>query len=74
MSSQRTPHPFEADRALCIGSRESTHVGRPCTFIRLVGCHLRCTWCDSTYTFKGGEWWNLDQIMTKVAELGPKVG
>ena len=48
---------------------ESTHVGRPCTFIRLTGCHLRCTWCDSTYTFKGGDWWTLDQIMEKVSEL-----
>ena len=52
---------------------ESTHVGRPCTFIRLVGCHLRCTWCDSTYTFKGGDWWDLDQIMNQVAELGPRL-
>ena len=34
---------------------ESTHAGRPCVFIRLTGCNLRCTWCDSAYTFTGGE-------------------
>jgi 7-carboxy-7-deazaguanine synthase len=52
---------------------ESTHVGRPCTFIRLTGCHLRCTWCDSTYTFQGGDWWSLDQILDRVSELGPRL-
>jgi 7-carboxy-7-deazaguanine synthase len=52
---------------------ESTHVGRPCTFIRLTGCHLRCTWCDSTYTFKGGSWWSLEKILARVAELGPRL-
>jgi 7-carboxy-7-deazaguanine synthase len=52
---------------------ESTHVGRPCTFVRLAGCHLRCTWCDSTYTFKGGDWWTQDEILDRVLELGPKL-
>jgi 7-carboxy-7-deazaguanine synthase len=33
---------------------ESTFVGLPCLFIRLAGCNLRCTWCDSTFTFTGG--------------------
>ena len=52
---------------------ESTHVGRPCTFVRLTGCHLRCTWCDSTYTFKGGDWWTLNEVMSKVADLGVRL-
>ena len=34
---------------------ESTHAGRPCTFVRLTGCPMRCVWCDSEYTFTGGE-------------------
>jgi len=33
---------------------ESTHVGKPCLFIRLTGCNLRCGWCDSEFTFSGG--------------------
>ena len=32
---------------------ESTHAGRPCVFVRLTGCNLRCRWCDSEYTFTG---------------------
>lgn len=33
---------------------ESTHAGKPCVFIRLTGCNLRCRWCDSVFTFTGG--------------------
>ena len=45
---------------------ESTHAGRPCTFIRLTGCPMRCTWCDSEYTFTGGEHLSIDDVMTQV--------
>lgn len=45
---------------------ESTHAGRPCTFVRLTGCPMRCTWCDSEYTFTGGDHFSLDQIMDQV--------
>jgi 7-carboxy-7-deazaguanine synthase len=34
---------------------ESSHAGRPCSFVRLTGCPMRCVWCDSEYTFTGGE-------------------
>ena len=34
---------------------ESTWTGKPCVFVRLAGCNLRCNWCDSEFTFKGGE-------------------
>ena len=72
-SSQERPTRLKLIELYASVQGESTHVGRPCTFIRLVGCHLRCTWCDSTYTFKGGDWWDLDQIMNQVAELGPRL-
>src|SRR3954467_4382648 len=49
---------------------ESTHAGRPCSFVRLTGCPMRCTWCDSEYTFTGGEHFTLDAILDKVREFG----
>ena len=33
---------------------ESTHAGRPCVFVRLTGCNLRCKWCDTEYAFYEG--------------------
>ena len=49
---------------------ESTHAGRPCSFVRLTGCPMRCTWCDSEYTFTGGERVSIDDVMLKVREYG----
>ena len=49
---------------------ESTHAGRPCTFVRLTGCPMRCTWCDSEYTFTGGEHFTIDQIMQQIQDFG----
>ena len=45
---------------------ESTHAGRPCAFIRLTGCNLRCRWCDSEYTFTGGERMSIDDVVARV--------
>ena len=52
---------------------ESTHAGRPCTFVRLTGCPMRCTWCDSEYTFTGGEHVSIDDVMQEVHSLGCKL-
>ena len=49
---------------------ESSHAGRPCVFVRLTGCNLRCTWCDSEYTFSGGERMSLDEVVARVASYG----
>lgn len=52
---------------------ESTHAGRPCTFVRLTGCPMRCVWCDSEYTFTGGEHVSIDNIMDQVNAFGCKL-
>jgi 7-carboxy-7-deazaguanine synthase len=49
---------------------ESTHAGRACVFVRLTGCNLRCVWCDSEYTFAGGERMSLDEVIEKVTSYG----
>lgn len=49
---------------------ESTHTGRPCTFVRLAGCPMRCTWCDSEYTFTGGDHFSIEQVMDQVRAFG----
>jgi 7-carboxy-7-deazaguanine synthase len=49
---------------------ESTWAGLPCTFVRLTGCPLRCVWCDTEYSFHGGEKMSLDDIVARVDEIG----
>jgi 7-carboxy-7-deazaguanine synthase len=49
---------------------ESTHAGRPCSFVRLTGCPMRCVWCDSEYTFTGGDHLSIDQVMEQVRAFG----
>ncbi|MBX6358968.1 radical SAM protein [Pseudacidobacterium ailaaui] len=50
---------------------ESSHAGRPCIFVRLAGCNLRCSWCDSEYTFNGGHKLSEEQILTEIEKLAP---
>lgn len=52
---------------------ESSHAGRPCSFVRLTGCPMRCVWCDSEYTFTGGERQSFEQIFAKLDEYGCKL-
>ena len=49
---------------------ESSHAGRPCAFVRLTGCPMRCVWCDSEYTFTGGEHFSFKDIFAKLDEYG----
>ncbi len=50
---------------------ESSFNGLPCIFVRLAGCNLRCTWCDSEYTFSGGEKMSAAEIEAEVERLAP---
>ncbi|MGI9037030.1 MAG: radical SAM protein [Pyrinomonadaceae bacterium] len=45
---------------------ESSHAGRPCAFVRLTGCPMRCVWCDSVYTFTGGTRKTFDEIFAEL--------
>lgn len=49
---------------------ESTHAGRPCTFIRTTGCNQRCSWCDTSYAYHGGVETPLDALYAQVAAFG----
>jgi 7-carboxy-7-deazaguanine synthase len=48
---------------------ESSFAGLPCIFVRLAGCNLRCTWCDSEYTFTGGKKMLQEEVEAEVARL-----
>lgn len=49
---------------------ESTFAGLPCVFVRVTGCPLRCTWCDTAYAFYDGDEMSLDQILHRVRTYG----
>ena len=45
---------------------ESTFVGLPCVLVRLTGCQMRCTWCDTEYSFYEGAWMRVDDVIAEV--------
>ncbi len=49
---------------------ESSYAGQPCVFVRLTGCPLRCTWCDTDYAFYGGHGPSIDEVLAKVHAYG----
>lgn len=53
---------------------EGPFSGEPSVFVRLAGCNLRCAWCDSEYTFQGGEKMSLEEVLAEVRRLAPAAG
>lgn len=53
---------------------ESSFAGLPCIFVRLAGCNLRCRWCDSEYSFKGGTKMSLEEVEAEISRLMPGGG
>ncbi len=49
---------------------ESTHAGRPCVFVRLTACDLRCSWCDTPYAFTEGRKMSVDEVLERVDSYG----
>jgi 7-carboxy-7-deazaguanine synthase len=46
---------------------ESTRAGLPCVLVRLTGCQMRCSWCDTAYAFYEGSWRSVDEVVAEVA-------
>jgi 7-carboxy-7-deazaguanine synthase len=51
---------------------EGTRAGLPCIFVRLTGCNLRCTWCDTAYAFHGGKKMSVEEVLARVDELASR--
>jgi 7-carboxy-7-deazaguanine synthase len=51
---------------------ESRHAGRPCAFVRLTGCNLRCGWCDTAYAFEGGEATTVGDVLRALERFGER--
>ena len=49
---------------------ESTHAGRPCVFVRLTACDLRCSWCDTPYAFHEGQKMTVEDVLGRVRAYG----
>ena len=53
---------------------ESTYAGMPCVFVRFTGCNLRCSWCDTEYSFYGGNKMTPEQVFDEIARIASPCG
>ncbi|MDR3213621.1 MAG: 7-carboxy-7-deazaguanine synthase QueE [Azoarcus sp.] len=65
--SRQTASPLRVSEIFASLQGESTRAGLPTVFVRLTGCPLRCTWCDTEYAFRGGELLDLQAVLDDVA-------
>lgn len=61
------------DEIFCSIQGEGSRRGRPCTFVRLTGCPLRCRWCDTAYAFHGGQEMDVDTVLERVGHFLPRL-
>ena len=61
---------LRVNEIFCSIQGESTFAGRPCVFVRLTGCDLRCTWCDTTQAFTEGRTRSVDDVVLEVKAYG----
>ena len=57
---------MKVNEIFCSIQGESTFAGLPCVFVRLTGCNLRCSYCDTKYAYKEGEEKSINEIIKKV--------
>jgi 7-carboxy-7-deazaguanine synthase len=72
MPTQSRQHTLRITEIFYSLQGEARDAGKPTVFIRLTGCPLRCTYCDSEYAFFGGEWIHFDQILEQVSSYRTK--
>src|SRR5574340_1321596 len=61
---------LKVNEIFCSIQGESSHAGFPCVFIRLTGCNLRCSYCDTRYAYEEGEEFLVDDIVARVKTYG----
>jgi 7-carboxy-7-deazaguanine synthase len=69
----KTPTQLKINEIYLSLQGESTYAGLPCVFVRLTGCSLRCTWCDTAYAFYEGDDQGLESVLAKVDSFGVKL-
>jgi 7-carboxy-7-deazaguanine synthase len=70
LCGQKQPPELRVNEIFYSIQGESLYMGRPCVFVRLTGCNLRCTYCDTGYAYKQGRPMDITQILSKAGTYG----